>query len=113
LIPDEHLQFVKGCRDYFETVQHIFVHASYEPDGPLHQQRWGGLRWTALPPIAARHSSGNIAIVGHTPQTSGEVLDLGVVKCIDTHCHAGGWLTALEVCTGRVWQANRAGEMRP
>jgi serine/threonine protein phosphatase 1 len=50
--------------------------------------------------------------VGHTPQKSGEVLDLGYLKCIDTYCHGGGWLTALEVGTGKVWQANLAGEMR-
>jgi serine/threonine protein phosphatase 1 len=113
LIPTEQLLFIKGCRDYFETVQHIFVHASYEPARPLHEQRWGGLRWASLPPIPARHCSGKVAIVGRTPQTRGEILDLGVVKCIDTYCHGTGWLTALEVNTGKVWQANLAGEMRP
>ena len=111
LIPAEHLQFVRGCRDYFETVGHIFVHAYYEPDRPLHEQRWGGLRWASLPPTPARHCSGKVAIVGHTPQKSGEILDLGYLKCIDTYCH-GGWLTALEVNTGQVWQANMAGELR-
>ena len=112
LIPTAHLQFVKGCRDYFETVQHIFVHAYYEPDRLLHEQRWDGLRWASLPPVPARHCSGKVAIVGHTPQKSGEILDLGYLKCIDTFCHGGGWLTALEVRTGKVWQANLAGEMR-
>jgi serine/threonine protein phosphatase 1 len=65
-----------------------------------------------LPPVPARHCSGKVAVVGHTPQKSGEVLDLGYLKCIDTFCHGGGWLTALEVGTGKVWQANRAGEVR-
>jgi hypothetical protein len=32
LIPVEHLRFITGCRDYFETVRHIFVHACHEPD---------------------------------------------------------------------------------
>jgi hypothetical protein len=73
LIPSEHLQFIKGCRDYFETVRHIFVHAYYEPDRPLHEQQWGGLRWASLPPIPACHCSGKVAVVGHTPQRSGEV----------------------------------------
>ena len=49
----------------------------------------------------SRHCSGKVAIVGHTPQKSGEILDLGYLKCIDTFCHGGGWLTALEVNTGR------------
>jgi serine/threonine protein phosphatase 1 len=113
LIPAEHLRFIKGCRDYFETVRHIFVHAYYEPDRPLHEQRWGGLRWASLPPIPKPHRSGKVAVLGHTPQKNGEILDLGYVKCIDTFCHGGGWLTALEVESGRhVWQANMAGEMR-
>jgi serine/threonine protein phosphatase 1 len=112
LIPAENLQFVKGCRDYFETVRHIFVHAYYEADRPLHEQRWGGLRWASLPPVPARHCSGKVAVVGHTPQKSGEVLDLGFIKCIDTFCHGGGWLTALEVesAGGRERAAGLAGE---
>jgi serine/threonine protein phosphatase 1 len=44
LIPGEHLDFIRQCRDYFETVGHIFVHAYYEPDRPLQEQSWGGLR---------------------------------------------------------------------
>jgi hypothetical protein len=47
-----------------------------------------------------------------TPQKSGEVLDLGYLKCIDTFCHGGGWITALAVGTGKVGQANLMGEMR-
>jgi hypothetical protein len=31
---------------------------------------------------------------------------------IDTFCHGGGWLTALEVGTGKVWQADEAGELK-
>jgi serine/threonine protein phosphatase 1 len=112
LIPAEHLRFIKVCRDYFETVRHIFAHAYYEPDRPLREKPWGGLRWASLPPVPARHCSGKVAVVGHTPQKNGEVLDLGYLKDIDTFCHGGGWLTALEVTTGKVWQANLAGEMR-
>jgi serine/threonine protein phosphatase 1 len=50
--------------------------------------------------------------VGHTTQRSGEILDLGFLKCIDTNCYRGGWLTALEVRTGQVWQADAAGKLR-
>ena len=56
--------------------------------------------------------SGKVATVGHTAQKSGELLDLGCVKCIDTFCHGGGWLTALEVNSGQVWQANQSGVVR-
>lgn len=112
VIPSQHIRFIKGCRNYYETVGHIFVHAFFEPDLPLHQQKWDGLRWASLPPDPKPHCSGKVAIVGHTAQKSGEILDLGCVKCIDTFCHGGGWLTALEVNTGQVWQASQEGLMR-
>jgi serine/threonine protein phosphatase 1 len=112
LIAGEHLRFIEGCRDYFETVGHIFVHAYYDPDRPLLQQSWAGLRWASFPPVPARHCSGKVAVVGHTAQESGEILDLGFFKCIDTFCHGGGWLTALEVNTGQPWQADAQGRLR-
>ena len=113
LIPGEHVKFLKSCRDYFETVRHIFAHAYYDPHLPLHQQKWGGLRWASLPPVPERHCSGKVAIVGHTTQRSGDILDLGYLKCIDTFCHGGGWLTGLEVeGAWREWQANEAGDLR-
>jgi serine/threonine protein phosphatase 1 len=112
LIPREHVRFMKGCRDFFETCHHIFVHAYYDPDRPLHENHWAGLRWLSLPSMPLPHCSGKVAIVGHTPQRSGEILELGCVKCIDTFCFGGGWLTALEISTGNVWQANMAGELR-
>ena len=111
-IPPEHVQFLKGCRNYYETVSHMFVHAYYEPHLRLHQQCWAGLRWASLPPNPKPHCSGKVVIVGHTAQTSGEILDLGFVKCIDTFCHGGGWLTALDVRSGRVWQADEKGLLR-
>jgi len=40
------------------------------------------------------------------------LLSLSFIKCIDTFCPGGCWLTALEVGTGRVWQSSLAGEMR-
>jgi Calcineurin-like phosphoesterase len=111
-IPAEHVRFIQGCPDYFESVRYIFVHAYYDPHLPLHRQNWNGLRWSSLPPSPEPHCSGKMAIVGHTPQKGGEILDLGFLKCIDTFCHGGGWLTALEVNTGQLWQANQDGELR-
>jgi serine/threonine protein phosphatase 1 len=100
LIPGEHIEFVKRCRDYFETARHFFAHAYYDANLLLHQQKWSGLRWASLPPVPERHCSGKVAVVGHTAQRSGDILDLGYFKCIDTLAHAGGWLTALEVDLG-------------
>jgi hypothetical protein len=38
--------------------------------------------------------------------------DLGHVKVIDMYCYGGGWLTALDVQTEEVWQADRDGNLR-
>ena len=112
-IPKPHRDFLAACRPYHETDTHLFVHAGFVPELPLDQQPGQALRWrvtdaqTTLP-----HCSGKVAVVGHTPQTSGEVLNLGYLVCIDTNCARGGWLTALDTTRGRFWQADRAGRLR-
>ena len=112
-VPEEHFAFLERCVDYFETETHIFLHAAYLPHLPMSEQPGLALRWESLRDgIPDPHYSGKIAIVGHTSQRSGEILDLGHVKCIDTRCYGGGWLTALDVHSGQVWQANKEGRLR-
>jgi serine/threonine protein phosphatase 1 len=113
LIPDDHYAFLEGCLDFHETDTHIFVHANYFRDIPMCEQEVGMLRWESLRDMTpGPHESGKTVIVGHTSQKTGEILDLGHLVCIDTYCHGGGWLTALEVTAGQVWQANRNGDLR-
>lgn len=112
-IPPRHRQFVADCRPYHETKTHLFVHAGYVPELPMDQQPGEALRWRVTDAnVATPYQSGKTAIVGHTPQSSGEILDLGFLVCIDTNCARGGWLTALDTDTGRIWQADRAGRLR-
>jgi serine/threonine protein phosphatase 1 len=112
-VPKEHIEFIRSWHDYYETSSHFFVHASYEPQRPLHEQHWRSLRWHSLrSSVPAMHTSGRTAIVGHTSQKDGEILDLGYLTCIDTYCWGGGWLTALDATTGQVWQADRNGRLR-
>ena len=112
LIPRSHFAFLESCRTYFETERHFFVHANYKPEVPLDRLDIHTLRWLSLrdyvPP--SPHCSGKVAIVGHTPQP--EVLDLGYLKCLDTNCCYGGWLTALDVDSGQLWQVDEKGEVR-
>ena len=113
VIPDEHLEFIRQCRDFFETDNHIFVQANYLPDVPANEWPDYILRWSLLDdPSPKPHISGKTVIAGHTEQHDGEVLDLGCVKSIDTACYNYGWLTALDVRNGTVWQASRWGVLR-
>lgn len=112
-LPEEHLRFLENCRDYHETPTHLFLHASYVEDVPAAELDPLVLRWESLRErIPGPHCSGKTAIVGHTSQKSGEVLDVGHLKCIDTYCYGGGWLTALDVDSGQIWQADEMGRLR-
>jgi serine/threonine protein phosphatase 1 len=112
-IPIRHIEFLESCVTHHETERHFFIHANYNPELPLDWQppelsRWASIR--SCPP--GPHISGKIAIVGHTVQRDGRILDLGHLKCIDTGLYCGGWLTALDVESDQVWQADAEGMMR-
>ena len=111
--PPPHLAFLDSCRPYYQTDTHVFAHAGLVPDLPLDRQPGAALRWRVTDPATATaHCSGKIVVVGHTPQHGAEVLDLGFLVCIDTNCARNGWLTALDVGTGQVWQADGRGCVR-
>ena len=111
--PDEHAQFIRSCRRWHETATHFYIHANYYPDQPIDSQPENIALWHHLTAFLPQpHYSGKIAVVGHTPQRSGDVLNLGHLICIDTGCYAGGWLTAMNIDSGQTWQANRFGELR-
>ena len=112
-IPATHIEFLENCVTYHETDRHFFAHASYDPTIPLDWQTAQLLRWGSIrsdPP--GPHVSGKIAVVGHTVQRDGEILDLGHLICIDTGLYCGGWLTALDVATRRAWQVDEYGRTR-
>jgi serine/threonine protein phosphatase 1 len=114
-IPRSHLDFfLRSCRLGFETESQIYVHANYEPGLELADQPESVLLWTHLTLVVPPpHRSGKMVVVGHTPQLSGEILDLGHLLCIDTFCVGGGWLTAVDVASRAVWQADHRGQLRP
>lgn len=112
-VPQSHIDFIRSWIDYWENDTHFFVHGGYEPDHPLGQQHWGVLRWQSLRDgILPPHQSGKTAVVGHTSQKDGEVFDLEYLKCIDTFCCGGGWLTALDTGSDRLWQVDKNGRLR-
>jgi serine/threonine protein phosphatase 1 len=113
LVPLAHLEFLRACRMFYASDRHLFVHANYAADVPLEKQEPDTLLWESLKRrLPGPHYSGKVAIVGHTAQKSGEVLDVGYLKCIDTCCYGSGFLTALDVETGQLWQADKKGKLR-
>lgn len=113
VIPREHLKFLDRCLPYFESGDAIFTHANYVASEPLERQPAEALRWQSLQEhFPARHVSGKRAFVGHTAQKRGEILDAGHLVCLDTWCHGGGWLTAMDVESGAIWQADVDGRLR-
>ncbi|MFO0942813.1 MAG: metallophosphoesterase family protein [Pirellulales bacterium] len=112
LIPEAHWQFLQCCRSYYESANHVFVHGNYKPEVPVDQLLPSTLRWLSLRDYVpnTRHCSGKTFFVGHTPQI--DVLDLEYLVCIDTKCWKAGWLTAIDVDSRQVWQANEQGKLR-
>lgn len=113
VISKEHREFFASLLDYYETDEHFFVHANYDPQLALAQQPRQLLRWQKLTDSTpAPHLSGKRAVVGHTHDRGGEIFDIGHLICLDTYCYGGGWLTALDMNSGEIWQSNMAGELR-
>jgi len=113
VISPEHRQFFASLSDYYETDDFFFVHANYDPMLPLAQQPRHLLRWQKLSDMTPPpHRNGKRAVMGHTHDRDGEIFDIGHLICLDTYCYGGGWLTAMELNSGTMWQSDIAGELR-
>lgn len=111
-IPESHWQFLQNhCLRWFATPKYIFVHSGLQPQQSLFDQTDQRLFWDKLR-HAQPHQSGKIMVCGHTPQRSGYPLNLGHSICLDTAACEGQWLSALDVLTGDIWQANQRGQLR-
>ena len=110
-IPDSHWEFLDNLLEYHETETEIFVHGAVDADLELFDQHQQTLLWERIHDQAP-HFSGKRVICGHTSQKSGLALNRGFAVCIDTFCWGGGWLSALDVTTNHLWQANQSGQIR-
>ena len=112
-VPEEHISFISSWGDYYETTYHFFAHGNYLHSQPLEKQPWDEMRWRSLKYFMPKpHVSGKIAVVGHTSNKLGRTVNMGHLVCIDTYCHGGGWLTALDAERRHLWQSNEEGEVR-
>jgi len=109
-IPEDHWEFITSGKLYHQTDSHIFVHAGLEPSSPVEAQdteTYYYKRFIGVKP----HQSGKPYICGHSIQ--GDLpTNLGFAICLDTCAYGGGWLTALDVDSGKCWQTNERGQSR-
>ncbi len=110
-IPDSHWGFFERTARFVETDMHIFVHACLDPELDMNHQPDWLLYWEYFGRLRP-HKSRKRIVCGHTPQHSGEILDVGFAACIDTGAAVGGWLTCLDTGSGKYWQANENGNTR-
>ena len=111
-VPEGHLAFLKGGVDYWFTERAIFVHANLEPGVALEAQTTEWLRWRRVLGSEPVFAEGYRVFCGHTPQLSGVPGEWPGWLAIDTQAYAGGWLSAVEVESGVLYQANERGEAR-
>ncbi len=112
-VPADHIRFLRDLMPFHETEKEIFVHACYEADLPMSEQREEMMYWTHLGPTwPPPHASGKRVFVGHTPQSLGHILDLGYLVCLDTYCFGRGYLTAIDLETYEVTQVDFFGHLR-
>jgi serine/threonine protein phosphatase 1 len=112
-IDDAHVEFIRSWGDVHECETHFFAHGNYLATRSLDSQPWRDLRWQSLKwHTPGPHRSGKVAVLGHTSNKQGRIANLGHLICIDTYCHGGYWLTALDATQGKVWQSSEAGEFR-
>lgn len=110
-VPEEHWRFLKNLLPYYETETHVFVHAAADGDLPMEAQANYKLFWDRFGSITPR-DDGKVFVCGHTSQKSGLPKRNDHAICIDTNACRGGWLTCLDVGTGKFFQANQDQETR-
>jgi serine/threonine protein phosphatase 1 len=110
-VPEAHWTFFEHTTRYFEIESHIFVHACADPELDMADQPDWMLYWEFLDQLKP-HKSGKRIVCGHSPQATGQILDVGFGLCIDTGAVNGGWLTCLDVSTGHWWQADEESDTR-
>lgn len=94
-IPDRHLRFYESLLPYYETDDHIFVHAGLRPGIPLADQDPEDLIWIRFEFIRSAHDFGKRVVFGHTPFSAPLVTSNKIG--IDTGAVYGGSLTCLEL----------------
>jgi serine/threonine protein phosphatase 1 len=109
-VPEAHWDFMREAALYHELEDHILVHAGLEADLPVDEQDQETYYYKRFHYVKP-HQSGKMVVCGHTIQ--GELPTYrGYALCLDTCAYGGGWLSAFDVDSGRIWQTNERGQSR-
>ena len=110
-VPQEHWDFFQSLEDYHVIDNFLYTHATPDPSMAIADFDEDSLFWDRFRDLQARED-GNFLICGHTPQETRRPGTTEGHVCLDTGGVHGGYLTALEVETGKYYQANEEGGMR-
>ncbi|WP_227430714.1 metallophosphoesterase family protein [Psychrobacter sp. I-STPA6b] len=108
-IPFKYKFWLESLRNYYETADFIFCHATPKADISIEKQGDEGWRWRKLRKADSRHISGKTIICGHSEQRDGQVKQQEGIICIDTFAYGCRVLTALQVETQTAWQVKSDG----
>ena len=106
-IPERHIEFFYGLKLFHQTDTHFFVHAGV-PMKDLDEitvDDENALLWSRQPFLSSEHLWTKMIVHGHTPVEHPEIRSNRIN--LDTGCVYNGYLTALELPTGRIIQVAR------
>ncbi|OIP82202.1 MAG: serine/threonine protein phosphatase [Rhodobacterales bacterium CG2_30_65_12] len=109
LIPKAHLQFVQGLPCWWETGEHIFVHAGIRPGVPMAEQTETDLVWIRHEFHDDPRDHGKLVIHGHTPVK--EITHYGNRVNLDVGAGYGKPLVPVVIEGGDVWALTQDGRV--
>jgi len=101
-VPSAHRRFLDSLQYYFESEQHIFVHAGLRPGIPLAEQSNFDMLWIRREFLESDFDWGKPVVYGHTPLKD-PLLSKRRIG-VDTGCVYGRQLTCCDVMSRRIWQ---------
>ena len=95
-IPEQHVAFLKACKDQLRAGDYLFVHAGIRPGVPLDDQDGADLRWIRSGFLDDELTDHGVMVVhGHSIAAEPQVKANRIG--IDTGCFESGRLTALVI----------------
>ncbi len=107
LIPEEHLQFMKNTKVFFETEHYFFAHGGVMPGVPFNEQKREVMLWIRHQFIFYPTGLNKIVVFGHTPQR--KVLIENDKIGIDTGAGYFKKLSAIDLFSKEIFQVRYTG----